>query len=205
DVATTDVFLESAMFAPAAVRRTSRRHGLISDSSYRFERGIDAAGVEPALLRAAELLAEVAGAQSESGVVREGRGPAARAAVLVRPARVNALLGGALADARIEAVLAAIGAAPRRVAAGFEVTPPSHRQDLGREIDFVEEVARIVGYDSIAPAMPLVELMPIAVPESVRSAHRLRSLLADLGFHEHVTVSFTSEGANARHPGLFTD
>jgi len=202
---TVDIFLESALFAPAVVRRTSRRHGVITDSSYRFERGIDADGVETSLLRAASLLAEVAGARPDGGVVREGPGPAPRSAVLVRPARVNSLLGQALSTDRIEAVLRAVGTSPAATGGGFEVTPPSHRHDLTREIDFVEEVARVVGYETIAPAMPLALLSPIRVPESVRVAGELRSLLAGLGLHEHVTVSFTSEAGNARFPGLFDE
>src|SRR6185369_4553069 len=84
--ATTDLFIESAMFAPTFVRRTSRRHGMITDSSYRFERGVDSTGVERALLRAAELFIQVAGGKIEGGVVREGPGPAARSTVGVRPA-----------------------------------------------------------------------------------------------------------------------
>jgi len=202
---TTDIFLESAMFAPAVVRRTSRRHGLLSDSSYRFERGVDPTGVEDALRRAATLLVEIAGATPEGGVVTAGPGPAARTAVVVRPDRVRSLLGLSVGDDRIESVLVAIGAAPVRGAAGFEVTAPGHRQDLGREIDYVEEVARIVGYDQVEPALPQVQLMPVSVPENVRAAAALRGLLSGVGMHEHVTVSFTSEAVNARFPGLFAD
>jgi phenylalanyl-tRNA synthetase beta chain len=200
---TTDLFLEAAMFAPAVVRRTSRRHGLITDSSYRFERGVDGAAVEAAMLRAATLLAELTGAKAEGGILRAGGGPASRVAVQVRPSRVNALLGQQWTDERIEEVLAAIGAAPVRKGDAFEVTPPSHRQDLGREVDFVEEVARIVGYDQIEPAMPTVEMMPVAVPEGILAAAGLRSLLSGLGLAEHVTVSFSSEGDNTRFPGLW--
>lgn len=200
---TTDIFLEAAMFAPAVVRRTSRRHGLITDSSYRFERGVDSAGVEAAMLRAATLLAEVAGAVVDGGIVTAGEGAARREAVLVRPSRVNAMLGQSWSDERIQAVLTALGATAVRVADGLMVTPPSHRHDLGREVDFVEEVARVVGYEQIAPAMPMVELMPVAVPGSVRAAVSLRSLLSGLGLSEHVGVSFASEGDNSRFPGLW--
>lgn len=202
---TTDVFLESAMFAPAVVRRTARRHALLTDSSYRFERGVDPAGVRAALLRAASLLAEVAGARPDGGVVRAGNAPAARPTLVVRPSRVRELLGCEVGDGRIGAVLSSIGASPLVRDDGFHVTPPSHRHDLAREIDFVEEVARVCGYDTIEPAMPLVQLLPVVVPESVRAAASLRALLSGLGLHEHVAVSFTSEAANARFRGLFTD
>ncbi|MFN2425749.1 MAG: phenylalanine--tRNA ligase subunit beta [Candidatus Binatia bacterium] len=200
---TTDLFLESAMFAPPVVRRTSRRHGVLSDSSYRFERGVDPTGVHEALLRAATLLVEVAGASPRGGMAEAGPGAPRRASVAVRSDRVRTLLGLAVDDSRIESVLTAIGAAPVSNASGFDVTAPGHRQDLGREIDYVEEVARVVGYEAIEPAMPQVQLVPVLVPESVRAAAALRDLLSGVGLHEHVTVSFTSEAANARFPGLF--
>jgi phenylalanyl-tRNA synthetase beta chain len=202
---TTDLFLEAALFSPSVVRRSSRRHGVLTDSSFRFERGIDPAGVEASLFRAASLLVELAGASVEGGVVRCGSGPAPRAAVLVRPSRVNALLGQSWSDEHIASVLAAGGADPVRVEGGFSIEPPSHRHDLEREIDFVEEVARIVGYDRIAPAMPMVELLPVSVPDSVRAASDLRGLLSGLGLCEHVAVSFASEADNARYPGLWED
>ena len=202
---TTDVFLESALFDPATVRRTSRRHGLITDSSYRFERGVDWAGVESALLRAASLLVEVAGATLDGGLQKAGAGPRLPEPILVREQRVNAILGQAYSGERIEAVLRGIGAQPTPVAEGFRVRPPSHRQDLDREIDFVEEVARVVGYDSIEPAMPLAALTPVAVPVAVQAANSLRSLLSGLGLYEHVFVSFASDEDNTRFPGFFGD
>jgi phenylalanyl-tRNA synthetase beta chain len=201
--ATTDIMLEAAMFAPAVVRRTSRRHGMISDSSYRFERGVDPGGVKPAMLRAAALFAEVAGAKADGGIVTAGPGAAPRPSITVRPARVRALLGAEVEDARIETVLSAIGASPKKSGNAIEVVAPGHRNDLSREIDYIEEVARVVGYDSFAPALPMVGMIPVVVPESVRVADELRRVLSAAGLHEHVTVSFTSEASNARFPGLF--
>jgi phenylalanyl-tRNA synthetase beta chain len=202
---TTQIFLESALFLPSTVRRTSRRHAMITDSSYRFERGVDPGAVEAALERAASLLTQVAGAEAEGGIVREGPGAAARPAVRVRPSRVEAILGTPVADARIGEVLGAIGAAPMHDGDAFVAEPPGHRQDLEREIDFIEEIARIVGYEAIAPALPQVALTPTLLPESVRAAAELRRVLSALGFHEHVAVSFTSEAANARFRGPFDD
>jgi phenylalanyl-tRNA synthetase beta chain len=199
---TTTIMLEAAMFAPASIRRTSRRLGMISDSSYRFERGVDPDGVKDAMLRAATLFAEVAGAKAEGGIVTSGPGAPRRESVCVRPARVRELLGSDIDDARIETVLTAIGAAPKAAAGGFDVIAPGHRADLTREIDYVEEVARIVGYDTIEPSLPMVAMMPVSVPESVRVADELRRVLSAVGMHEHVTVSFTSEAMNARFPGL---
>jgi phenylalanyl-tRNA synthetase beta chain len=115
------------------------------------------------------------------------------------------MLGQQWSDERIEAALAAVGGVPVRVEAGFEVKAPGYRQDLGREIDFVEEVARIVGYDSIAASLPLVALVPVTVPAGVRAAADLRQLLSGQGMSEHIGVSFTSEAGNARFPGLWSD
>ncbi len=200
---TTTVMLEAAMFAPAAIRRTSRRHGMISDSSYRFERGVDPDGVKDAMLRAAALLADVAGAKAEGGIVTSGPGAARRESVCVRPERVRELLGAEIDDERIGSVLAAVGANPKPSRGGFDVVAPGYRPDLTREIDYVEEVARIVGYETIEPSLPMVAMMPVSVPESVRAADELRRVLSAAGMHEHVTVSFTSEASNARFPGLF--
>lgn len=202
---TVDLFLESALFAPERVRRTSRRHGLISDSSYRFERGVDPAGVERGLRRAAALLQQVAGASPRGGVAAAGPGVDAAKPILVRAGRVSALLGTALEDGRIETVLEAIGANPVREGEGWKVTSPGYRNDLEREVDYVEEVARVIGYARIEPAMPQVSLMPVVVPQAVRMADALRALLSSLGLHEHVSVSFASESRNRRYPGLCTE
>ena len=202
---TVDVFLEAALFAPPAVRRTSRRHGLVTDSSYRFERGVDANGVAVALERAASLLESLAGGTREGGAVRVGTGLPEREPVLVRPSRLNAVVGQHWSDAEIEAVLQRIDSSPEPVDGGFLVTAPSYRQDLDREVDFFEEVARVVGYDSIAPSMPTASMPAIAVPDGVRAAGELRRLLSGLGLHEHVSVSFASSEDNVRFPGLVTE
>ncbi len=148
---TTHVSLESAAFASSGIRRTSRTLGLSSDSSYRFERGVDVAGVLRASQRATALLVELAGAsvvslrtgtgsdQVDVGALLMGLTPVCH--VRLRAERVASLLGAPVAEARIAQILSALGLS--RSQDGWDV--PSHRSDLTREVDLIEEIARIVG------------------------------------------------------------
>lgn len=202
DDATTDVFLEAAVFDPSTVRRTSRRLGLVSDSSYRFERGIDAAGVERALARAAALLVETSGGRTSGGVSRAGDVPAAPPAVLVRPGRVGALLGIDIDAGACAAMLERLGVAVEETADGLAAVAPPHRHDLEREADYVEEIARLYGYDEIPTTMPKVAMRPAEVPARVRFERRLRTLMAGSGLSECVPVRFATRETNARFRGL---
>jgi phenylalanyl-tRNA synthetase beta chain len=152
--ATRDVILESARFEPASIRRTSRRLGLVSDSSYRFERGVDPVAVHHASELAAGLLAEVCGAVSISSKTHCQNDPdfsgdpwVPPAPITLRPSRVNALLGVKIDEKEIENILTAFGV--RKSADGYR--PDSRRADLTREIDLIEELSRVIGMDRIAP------------------------------------------------------
>lgn len=153
DADTKRVALESAAFAPGLIRRTSRSLGLSSESSYRFERGVDAAGALRSSQRAAALLAELAGAHAVGLEVGGGDPDTDVQALLMgltpvrhvslRPERVGALLGAAVPEARISQILGALGLSKSE--GGWDV--PSHRGDLTREVDLIEEIARIVGIE----------------------------------------------------------
>jgi phenylalanyl-tRNA synthetase beta chain len=141
---TVDVLLESAFFTPETVRRTARRLGVNTESSYRFERGVDPAGTRRALDRVTQLIVAYAGGQVARGVL-EDRAPGrrARTAIRLRPARVNALLGTSFKIADMERPLRALGATVSgRGPLVRRVVPPSHRFDLQGEVDLVEEIAR---------------------------------------------------------------
>jgi len=200
---TRNLFLEGAIFCPRSVRATSRRLGLISDSSYRFERGVDPAAVERTLVRAAELIAEIAGGHIEGGICRAGVGVPARAAIRLRPARIEALLGVEVSGDEASRFLTRLGAAVESAADGsLAVTVPSHRHDLEREVDLVEEVARLRGYDVItatAPAITRVEPVGRALGTA---AARVRGSLCARGLSEIVALSFCSPAENSRFPGL---
>jgi phenylalanyl-tRNA synthetase beta chain len=157
DEHTVEVSLESAVFDAAHIRRTSRRLGLSSESSYRFERGVDVAGVFRASQRAAGLLQELAHAVPGDLSVASGNAQVDIAALLMgltpvrhvdlRLERITALLGAPVAEARVEQILSALGLS--RAQDGWEV--PSHRGDLTREVDLIEEIARIVGIEHFPP------------------------------------------------------
>jgi phenylalanyl-tRNA synthetase beta chain len=157
--ATTDVLLEAAYFDPLAIARTSKRLGLRTEASVRFERGVDAEGIERAVARFCQLAAEASGARLGSPTVDVSATLPPRPRVLVRTARVNSLLGTSLTPADVAGYLEPIGfhCEPLDGQEGsFQVTVPSWRPDSEREADVVEEVARHHSYNRIARTLPSV-------------------------------------------------
>jgi len=150
DEKTTSVLLESAYFNPRFVRRTSRQLGLVTEASYRFERGADPEAQAPAATRAAELIRKVAGGEVKTGVVEVASQVPVRPEVPVRNSRVNLVLGTSLSDSEIEGIYSRLGIEIVKKEGDERILkPPSFRRDLATEIDFIEEVARIYGYDRI--------------------------------------------------------
>lgn len=200
-----DIFLEGAAFTPAAVRRTSRRLGILTDSSARFERGIDTGAVEAALWRAARLIVEVAGGRIEEGFCGDGVAPAAGEPIVLRSSRVERILGSAVPPQQAQRILTSLGAVAAAHPSGLEVTAPSHRNDLVREIDLIEEIARVRGYDTFGSELPAIRMQPVSLSACDRAARELRASLASRGFYEHVGLSFASADTNARLRGLHRD
>ena len=202
--ATRVLLLESAFFAPASVRRTSRRLALPSQAAYRFERRVDPAMVPEALDAVAALIARTAGGRVAPGIVEDAPGTKALAppTIRLRPRRVVALLGTRLARGEIARSLRALGATCRTQRDALVVTPPSFRGDLRLEEDLIEEVARVGGYDRIPVALPEV---PLAAGEDTperRLAARVRRALVAAGLAEMVTIAFTDAETNRRLPGF---
>ena len=194
DDASRNVFLESACFAPARIRRTSRRLGLSSESSYRFERGIDQCRTLWALDRAAAMMAELSGGNVRPGVSRAEPRPFRPARIAFRPERANALLGVDLSPAFDTAVLEGLGCAIEKDGGVWTVSQPSWRPDLTREADLIEEVGRVWGLDTIAPLLPPIcgDLSRAGEPESDFAFRlRLKRWAAGLGLNEAVNYSFT--------------
>lgn len=194
-LATTDVLLESAVFAPLAVRRASRALRLASDSSYRFERGVDPCGVERASRRAAALIVELAGGTLAEGVVRAGDEEPEPVRVTMRLSRCRAILGRDVSQARVLDILGQLQLEPSiRGEDDVVCRIPTFRRDLTREIDLIEEVARLDGYERIVvePRLSLVVRPPQASVQAVRA---LRQVLVAHGYHETVTFSFVSREA----------
>lgn len=191
---TTDLLIESAEFAPLSVRDTARRLNLHSDSSYRFERGTDPEGIDWASRRACELILELAGGELAAGVIDVGRRPPERPSVVLRLDQLPRILGIAVAADEVRRILRALGAEERHAdEKRVEVIPPSWRRDLTREIDLVEEVARIHGYEAI-PEDVSVPMAPSARTRADRVLQRVRGSLAALGYDEALTLSAVEEG-----------
>ena len=190
-----DLLLESAHFDASSVRRTARRHGLSSDASYRFERGVDRGGVERALDRAARLIGELTGGAVAPGIVTsEGDAPPANPAVTLDPERVNRLLGTGLEAATMRALLERLDITVEETGDGaLRCTAPSHRGDLRIPADFVEEIARIHGYQHI-PLAPLSGVLGGAgKPRELTVGDAVRDALVAEGATEVVTIPFIAE------------
>jgi phenylalanyl-tRNA synthetase beta chain len=189
---TTDAFFEAAYFAPEAVQGKSRELSLTSDAAHRFERGVDPAAAGAALERAVALTIEICG--GKAGPVSHAQGALpARPAVRVRPDRVRALLGYFIADDEMHAILRRLSCLPESQGDAMRVTPPSWRFDLAIEEDFVEEIARVHGYDHVPAKPPRASVPMLRLREGSRTRFDLRHRLADLGYQEIVSYSFVAE------------
>lgn len=198
--ATRRVFLESAYFAPAAVRRSSQTHGLKTDASFRFERGTDPHMVPVALRRAALLLQEVAGARVAAPVVDEYPAPVPHAVVRLRLPRVERLVGQYIAPSRIRQILTDLDILIREEttdeqgAETWLLAVPPHKVDVTREADVIEEILRIYGYNHVAlrPHNAASYLAPFPNPDpEVLRQHTARHLTG-MGFSEILTNSLTN-------------
>jgi len=189
--ATTDVVLEVANFAAKRVRTTRRRVGLSTDASYRFERGVDESMVTQALALGAALIAHVSGGHVAS-LVEAGRAPVARASVELRVDRVARVLGDAVPAADCARLLGSIGCVVESSGKTLKVTPPSWRHDLLAEVDLIEEVARLRGFDRLPDT--LAAARPGTVPDHPlwTTYHRVRDALVAAGLHEVRPLPFTS-------------
>ena len=187
--ATVDVLLESAQFDPVSIRRTARRLGLSSDSSYRFERGVDHDTVDYASKRAVQLIFELAGGKPMAGVIDASVSRANRPVARVRPARISQVLGMTVSAGRVREILAGLGADVVGSDEQLEVTAPVGRRDLKIEVDYIEEVARIEGYDKIPCDTSFGLRVAVDNPEDL-VREEARATLAGLGGYEVLTWSF---------------
>jgi len=193
---TTEMFLESAFFAPKAIAGRARRYGFVSDASHRFERGVDFGATRRALERATQLVIEVCGGQA--GPVSEAcETLPAREPVRLRPARVAKVLGVAFTAERIAELFARLDLAFVRDGDDFIVTPPSYRFDIEIEEDLIEEIVRLHGYDNIPARAPCASLAMLPQTEDARPLSRVRQILVDRGFQEVVNFAFVEEAWEA--------
>jgi len=187
---TSRVLLETASFEPSGIRRTARRLALHSESSHRFERGVDIGGAERASERAAQLLAELGGGRVASGVVDVHPRPRPMAEVTVRVSRACQLTGVSFSRDEAIATLARLQLSARaRGDDAIAVEIPSFRADLSREVDLVEELIRVRGYDRVPATLPATSAAPAA---SGDARPLVRNALTASGLSEAITFGFTS-------------
>ena len=191
---TTDVLLEAAYFTPSVVRRTARRLILHSDSSYRFERGIDPAQVIGASDLATRLILEIAGGTADENLVVCGQAPDCPAPVGLEYDEVRQLMGHEISDDRINEILTSLGLEAFGSEPGFCAWRiPSYRLDLQRPIDLIEEVARVFGFDPLE-SRTVARFSPASKPDALYDFSRqLQQRLAGLGFHECRHIKLISD------------
>ncbi|MDO8958215.1 MAG: phenylalanine--tRNA ligase subunit beta [Rhodocyclaceae bacterium] len=202
NAATTELFLESAFFAPDAIAGKARALGFSSDASYRYERGVDFELQRTAIERATQLIIDICG--GTPGPVVEALAAdqlPTRAPVHLRMARATKVLGIDLGFAQIEKLIAGLGFAYTRTADELIVTPPAYRFDIAIEEDLIEEIARLHGYDNIPAPPPTARLEMLPLPEARRGVMQARRLLAERGYHEVVNYSFVDADWEADFAG----
>ena len=191
---THSLFLECAFFTPLAIAGKARRFGLHTDSSHRFERGVDATLQARAIERATQLIIDIAGGNAGpiAEVITEESLPK-RYSVLLRRQKIEKTLGIVLADEYIIDIFQRLGMTILSHADGWEVVPPGFRFDIAIEADLIEEIARIYGYNNLPRTSLLMRSELSSATESLLDIDRVKDLLVDRGYQEAITYSFVDE------------
>jgi phenylalanyl-tRNA synthetase beta chain len=192
---TSRIALESAWFQPATVRATSRRLGLKTEASMRFERGGDWAAPVVALRRAMALFQQLGAGHISGGITDVHPRPQEARRVTLRRARAGQLLGTAVADGDVARILTRLGFGLTATPEGWTVEVPSFRVDIVREADLIEEIGRHWGFERIPPTFPALRTVPRRPSAGVERTRRLRRVLCGAGLQEAVTFTFIEEAA----------
>ena len=197
--ATRNVFLESAWFEPRTIALEARRRGMHTDAAHRFERCVASNLQRDATERATRLLIDVVG--GEPGPVIEAADvenmPCA-VPITLRRARIRRMLGAEVPAHEVRDILVRLGMRTEETESGWVVTPPLHRPDLGIEVDLIEEIARVVGYENLPGAVPVAGLDVAPRAEGRVDIDRIRGRLVDRGYNEAITYSFVDSALQAR-------
>jgi phenylalanyl-tRNA synthetase beta chain len=189
---TTTVFIESAYFTSPAIRKASKDHGLRSEASTRFEKGIDPARTKEALDRAAALMAEYAGGEVVGGIVEVNTLKEQEVTVTITLDRINRVLGTAITKDEVATILTNLQFAFTEDNGTFTITVPSRRRDISIEEDIIEEVARLYGYDRLPATLPVAETKPGKLTPYQAKRRKVRRYLEDVGLFQAITYSLTS-------------
>ncbi len=191
---TTSIFLESAYFDPVAIRKTAKRHGLNTDASFRFERGIDIENTEFALKRAAILIKEIAGGDITSDVIDLYPNKFFDHEVFLSFEKINKLIGQEIPRDTIKSILASLDIKVMNVTeTGLGLMIPSYRVDVLRDVDVIEEILRVFGYNNIAFTEKLnASIAPTSKLEDYKLQNIVGNLLAAQGFYEIMSNSLTA-------------
>ena len=191
---TTNILLESAYFDPVCIRKTSKKTGLNTDASHRFERGVDPGGTTTALKRAMQLIVDIGGGNCIQGVLDEYPSPIPEKTIEVSVRRLNQYLGTRLDVKAIKNYLDSIEFDVEKIDLDrFRVTPPSFRVDITRFEDITEEIARLYGYNNIETTFPLIPADARHPDKKIESRYRIKTMMTGLGFSEAINYSFISQ------------
>jgi len=189
------IVLESAYFNPLSVRRTSRKLGLRTEASMRFERGADPSLPAEAMQRALHLIERIGAGRARGGLIDRCPRRIRPSVLRLRREKIAGLLGAAIPDRDVRRILERLGFALAPAAGGWRVAVPTRRVDVLRDVDLIEEVARHYGFDRLPATFPALTSAPPPVDPRIQRARHLRSTLTAAGFFEAVTFGFIAEHA----------
>ncbi|MDL1963396.1 MAG: phenylalanine--tRNA ligase subunit beta, partial [Deltaproteobacteria bacterium] len=188
---TTRVLIESAYFTPVGIRKTSKKLSISSESSHRFERGVDPEGIITALNRAARLMSELDGSSLIEGIIDKHSKINIAKPITLNVGDTNRLLGTSLEHYEIENLLESIEFDVEKTDNDeFVVVPPSFRVDIARPVDLMEEIARLSGYNNIPTTYPLIPAEARQPEKRLRLRNRLKRIMTGFGFTETINYSF---------------
>ena len=201
---TKHIFLESAYFSPSDIALTVRRYGMHTNSSYRFERGVDFKLQTFAMERASKLLLSIVGGKAGPIVEKCTNETLPEISTLIlRRERIKHLLGIEINDEEIQQILELLGMTVVENKVGWQVTVPSYRFDITQEVDLIEELARLKGYEQISPTSMKCALTMSPLSETHVNVARIRRLMVDRGYHEAITYSFVNDNLQCvLNPGV---
>ncbi|MBA2654832.1 MAG: phenylalanine--tRNA ligase subunit beta [Gammaproteobacteria bacterium] len=186
---TRDIFLESALFTSSVISKTTRKFGLFTEASHRYERGMDYKLQQLALERASQLILELAGGEL-GDIVEEGISFQDKSPIMLNRKSIARCLGINLSDDTVNDILTRLAMKVSTQPIGWQVVPPSYRNDINTEIDLIEELARIYGYQNIPPTKLMPTLNFLGKSETKLDISKIKNVLVDNGYQEAITYSF---------------